>query len=1021
VHALILALLVLPLLFTPCSAGTLVFFEKNFPAVDNSAISLETLTRALAPLNPRFVDLAGLQAPNSLQEGDLLVLASGSAFPADAWQKIRQHLNHGSLLVVGGRPCYVPVYREQDNWRVGSPQSTFSRSIGITYSYEAPQSSGSKVQWDEDAPYFRGLRIRANRVFVNAGYGGRYRGLGFLLDGQGNRVASPVVADDVVWPGVLPHRRVYLSLDADSGFWNSRDGVELIRRSAVYASQGGMRLWLDLERLSLDPGERICGAVDVVRTGRPSQLTIELCSGSKVLASRKSPCTDALHEEIGLPLPLTEPGLYVVRAKLSAGDTLVEQYTSGFFVRDPKLLRSGERLEVGRDFFRLGGKPYLMAGVNYFSTDAYTSGFFVGGSLGGNAWVWDRDFAEMATQGITIVRTGIWLNRLSYLDKVSGAASERLLSGMESFLAAAARHHMQVIFTFFAFDPQTEMQKGPGQESDRLGPGSNPYLDPVAVGAELAYIRAIVTRFRDVPFLTYDLINEPSFSNPQRLWKGNSPNGDPAEVAAWQRWLQKRYGTIDKLEAAWRTLPGELGVFDRVSPPAFADFDLARMGNLKNLRVVDYNLFAQNAFRDWVEKIIQAIREAGSQQAITVGQDEGGVADRVLNQFWGESGVSFTVNHSWWRDDALLWSSVAAKTPGKPNIIGETGPQPVISMDGIPRLDDIGGLPMLERKLALGFANANAGVLHWDWTRSDEFGLMRRDGSQKGWMTVLAGIAAFAKDAQENARESKLPEIALVLPQSLQLSCFGSSGVGVQQNSVRALYHFARGTAFAVGEYQLANMPDAKLLIVPSPWIFNQEAWDQLMAKVQAGATLLISGRVDADEHWISVPERTLNWPVRYASAPLLTRECEVTWPEGTAHLTYSGEKTTYAERGVLKDGRTFAEIIVGKGRILYFALPLEIADQLSEVGSIYRYAMKRAGVRPAYETSCEDHGILISPTQLMDGTLYVLTSESAKSDPVVFRDVTSGKEFQVSIAPGRAALLLIGKNGRVHASYNTQ
>jgi hypothetical protein len=208
---------------------------------------------------------------------------------------------------------------------------------------------------------------------------------------------------------------------------------------------------------------------------------------------------------------------------------------------------------------------------------------------------------------------------------------------------------------------------------------------------------------------------------------------------------------------------------------------------------------------------------------------------------------------------------------------------------------------------------------------------------------------------------------------------------------------------------------------VPSPWIFNQEAWDQLMAKVQAGATLLISGRVDADEHWISVPERTLNWPVRYASAPLLTRECEVTWPEGTAHLTYSGEKTTYAERGVLKDGRTFAEIIVGKGRILYFALPLEIADQLSEVGSIYRYAMKRAGVRPAYETSCEDHGILISPTQLMDGTLYVLTSESAKSDPVVFRDVTSGKEFQVSIAPGRAALLLIGKNGRVHASYNTQ
>ena len=133
--------------------------------------------------------------------------------------------------------------------------------------------------------------------------------------------------------------------------------------------------------------------------------------------------------------------------------------------------------------------------------------------------------------------------------------------------------------------------------------------------------------------------------------------------------------------------------------------------------------------------MIQAIRATGAQQAITVGQDEGGVADRVLNQFWGESDVTYTVNHSWWRDDALLWNSVAAKTPGKPNIIGETGPQPVTSMDGSSRWDDIQGMPLLERKLALAFANAGAGVLQWDWTRTESFGLLRRDGfTSYGWM-----------------------------------------------------------------------------------------------------------------------------------------------------------------------------------------------------------------------------------------------------------------------------------------------
>jgi hypothetical protein len=1019
VRTLCLVLIATSFFVATSISETVVFFDNSFPAVENGVITRETLARALAPLNPRFVDLAALQTANSLKEGDLLILASGSAFPADAWDRIRHHVDHGNLLILGGRPCYIPVFREHEGWRVGGPQSTYSRALGITYSYLAPGASGSDVQWDEDAPFFRGLRIQANRVFVNSGYGGRYRGIGFLLYRSGNRSAAPVVADDFVWPGLLPHRRVYLSFDADSTFWNSHDGADLIRKSAVYASLGGVRLWLDLERLSLDPGEHITGAVDVVRTGQPCELAIELRSGSKVLASRRARCTSALHEEVGFSLPLSDPGLYDVRARLFFGDTLIEQYTTGVFVRDMKLLRSGEHLEAGRDYFRLGGNPYLMAGVNYFSTDAYTSGFFVGGSLGGNAWVWDRDFAEMTRQGITIVRTGIWLNRLSYLDKVSGAASERMLRGMESFLSVAARHHMQVIFTFFAFDPQTEMQRGPGQETDRLGPGSNPYLDPLAIGTEVAYIRSIVSRFREVPFLMYDLINEPSFSNPQRLWKGNSPNGDPAELAAWQQWLQKRYGTIENLATAWRTLPGDLGAFDRVSLPAYGDFEPARMGNPKNLRVVDYNLFAQNAFRQWVDTIILAIREAGSHQAITVGQDEGGVADRVLNHFWAESGVSFTVNHSWWRDDALLWSSVAAKTPGKPNIIGETGPQPVVSMEGVPRLDDIGGLPMLERKLALGFANANAGVLHWDWTRSDEFGLMRRDGSHKLWMSVLAGIAAFARDAQPYANESKLPEIALVMPQSLQLSCFGSSGVGVQQNAVRALYHYARGTAFAVGEYQLSEMPDPKLIIVPSPWILHQHAWDQLMARVQAGATLLVSGRIDADEHWISVPDRTLNWGIGYASAPLLTREGDVTWPEGTAHLTYAGDRTTYAERGVLKDGRTFVEIASGKGRILYFALPLEIGDQLSEIGRIYRYAMKRAGVNEVYETTCDDHGILISSTQLAEGTLYVITSESTKSDPVVFRDAASGKEIRIAIASGRAALILVGKDGRVRASYN--
>ena len=64
--------------------------------------------------------------------------------------------------------------------------------------------------------------------------------------------------------------------------------------------------------------------------------------------------------------------------------------------------------------------------------------------------------------------------------------------------------------------------------------------------------------------------------------------------------------------------------------------------------------------------MVAAIRGAGSKQLVNVGQDEGGVTDRVLNQFYGSAGVSFTTNHTYWQDDALLWDSVAAKRLGSP-------------------------------------------------------------------------------------------------------------------------------------------------------------------------------------------------------------------------------------------------------------------------------------------------------------------------------------------------------------------
>src|SRR5260370_40744022 len=99
----------------------------------------------------------------------------------------------------------------------------------------------------------------------------------------------------------------------------------------------------------------------------------------------------------------------------------------------------------------------------------------------------------------------------------------------------ARKQELPVQFNFFAFVPEV------------LG-GMNPCLEPEAVHKQQTFISSVVARFRDVPYLAWDLINEPSIS--QHLWRMR-PNGDPIELKRWNKWLTRRYPDRASLAAAW--------------------------------------------------------------------------------------------------------------------------------------------------------------------------------------------------------------------------------------------------------------------------------------------------------------------------------------------------------------------------------------------------------------------------------------------------------------------------------------
>ena len=1005
-HKRLAALLLMLVGAVPACAKVVVFWQDGFPTVASQPITREALVKALDGADLVFTGLDGLRDPATLNGTELLVLPYGSAVPTDAWGAIHSYLRAGgNLLVIGGQPLRIPVTLQNGHFLQARPQDTYSRELGLRHSYELPRQDGTKFEWKHGYSFLSTPAVRARRFFVMEG---RLEGLGYMVNADGVEVAAPVI--------MAGSRAVLLDFDPEDGYWESPDGISLIHEAAQYARRGETSFWLEMLFSTLKPGEMPQVGVhlrtsrhELQAQGPGGTVKLDLVSGTDVLETTQVSCPGAKCDtEIVFHKPLP-PGFYTIRGVYAEGGQPREFYQNGFWVEDEKLLASGPDLGVNGDFLTRDGKPFFPFGSNYFSTEA--NGWDFSGPR--NAWIWERDFGDMERNGVTFVRTGVWMPFLRFLEPYSGAVSERFLRNLEAYLLCARRHNIIVNFTFFAFAPRANMDAF----GDPNAAVPNPYLDAGAIRAEQDYVLSVVNRFKDIPWLCWDLINEPSFSNPRRLWKGNTPNGDAAETLAWHKWLREKYSEIADLAAAWAMTPEQLGSFDAVPLPDEQDLTFARYRNARQVRAVDYNLFAQEMFTQWVRSMVSAIRATGSKQLINVGQDEGGVTDRVLNQFYAAGGVSFTTNHTYWKDDALLWDSVVAKRQGTPNIVGETGYQPVWAPDGRWRYDEFTGLPLLERKWALGFAAANSGALQWDWDREVDFGMKRSDGSAKVWQAMMREMGQFAEKTAPYATDVIPPQVAIVLPQSLQLSILNTTALEAQQKCVRALYHYARAGAYVVGEYQIEQLGDPKLILLPSAFTLTEHAWDALRSKVEAGATLLLSGPFGEDAHFHPTG-RQMGIGLPYENGPLTLREQFLKWPGGEARLSYGADKTTFLDHAVLPDGRNWAETALGQGRILFAAEPLELNDNLQAIGDVYRYALKVAGVVSTYTTNVQDPGILITPTEYPHATLYVLSSETGEAE-VSFRDLRSGKQFTTGLNPGRAALLLIGGDGGVLAAYN--
>jgi hypothetical protein len=1014
-----------------------VFWEDGFPAADTALPSRADLSAALR--DAMFVSADSLSDALSSDETGLLVFPYGSAFPEKQWGAIRGYLERGgNLLVLGGRPFTRAAYKDQGAWRMRPAIQSFARSLFLNDYQETPGSDVAKFAANDDFSFLKlpafnwtrawsaTVRLTDEDLYKREGSAGT---LDTRLDplawgvANGHRLAAPIIEMDHLQNHFVGGRWILVACDLPAGFYSSVAGRDVVTKLVKRAADSAEDFTVQPEWPVFVQGEPIDLRVHWVSSTSniPSSIAnIEVSvapeNGNPVTQSFGfAPSEFPYTHEISFPAS-TGTGLYTVTARLTIDGEVREIYHTGFWMRDEALLRSGPYMRVEGDYFTLDGKPILVAGTTYMASDVQRQFF-----IRPNPWLWNKDMAEIHAAGLNMLRTG-WWSGWDQLMKQSGVVREEALRTMEAYLMTAHRNGLAVQFNLFAFIPEV------------LG-GENPYLDPEAIRRQKEMILPFVERFHDVPYLAWDLINEPSFSNPQKTWE-TRPNGDRFELAAWNAWLKKHYSDHGAIAEAWRSVP----VPEDASIPLPSEAEFSTRAQYEawpsnnSLRAMDYQHFAQDAFRGWAFDMTFAIRAAGSAQMVTVGQDEGGGEDRPQPVNFGGI-LDFTTTHSWWAHDAILWDSLVAKLPGKPMLVQETGVSKEIKIDGERHRTLAEETSLLERKLAIA-AGTSAGAIEWLWNvnalqrddRESTIGAMRADGTEKPEATLLKRFADFAGAAGPYMSSAKLPDVAIVTSQVTQYSPLERIEIEAQQKSVRALNYICGIPAYVLSENRIAQSMDGrfanfprgefpKLVILPSAQALSDEAWNALLQYVSDGGTLLVTGSMERDAHWRAT-QRLAALGVPATPESLLLRTATQRIGDTSEKLSFTFDKQQGADHLRFADGETFHTLTKGKGKIFITSEPVELAEGLQPAADLYTWTLKQAGVLSPF-TGPTSAGVLVRPLVLADSVLYLIVSESENIEKVSVHDKLSGGEINLTVSPGRAALVLLSrKDGHVLARF---
>jgi hypothetical protein len=1000
-----------------------VFYPDNFPSADIKKISKSLLEESLEGFDYKFIaNIDDLKSELNNSVYNLLILPFGSAFPADAWPEIRNFLScGGNFINIGGSPFHQPVFwldhktekkanGEKTEWNIGNPQPTYAYELLIGPADEINLKDeflfpGSKrISFVEDSDFRKFKFEMPDKVYEMTCRFARARDfekedgtagprdaslkpLIHIIDENNIPIACPALEIDRLLGSEAGGRWIFLNSDAipSSGF---------LKAVTQRALEGSYELNIRPIKASINKGENPSFRVIERNLGKNvsvNKFHISIIDAkNKTIYAQEIRLNGAKEFRTAEVIPESKnlsPGFYTVCLETADKNHHPGIKLTGFWVKDEKLLNNSPKLSVSRDWILKDKKVFPVIGTTYMASDVHRKFLFEP-----NPYIWDKDFAVMKSQGVNFVRTGIWTGwSRAMLDP--GAIDENILKALDAYVQCAAKHEIMVCFNFFAFAPPN------------FG-GVNPYLDTRALEGQKAFITLITERYKNIHWIHYDLINEPSYTPADKPWQ-NLPINDVYEKWAWKKWITTRHSDDENLiRNRWRE--SSQYIYD---PPSQNEFYYSGIRyNQKRRKAADFNLFTQDVITYWADSLKKIIKESAGDVPVTLGQDEGGTETRPQHQFFYKS-VDYTSVHTWWKNDDLLWDGICTKVPEKPNLIQETGLMRLENIDGEPWRNPEQASKLLERKFAYAFASKGCGVVQWAWNinpfmpvdNESVIGFFRPDGTAKPELRVLREYAGFFNSAKPYLNDFEPDKVVIVLPHS-RLFAGRPNSLDIVKRLVHTISDKFGVSSTALSEYKLSydRIKDAKLIIVPSAEMLDDSAASVLFQASQKDIKILFTGSIEGNLYGES-GEWHKKLGLTDPGIPVSFYEFS-NWKSGNSkYITFERSQSEFLKKSTIPFLNDLS------GNIWHEPLPLELAREDEPLINLLSACFTKAGIEFSLTADPITTRILITK----DIALVVMVNESNKDGK---REIAIDKfKYDISVKGQRSRLILIDrKNGNI-------